>query len=319
VVLVDATKLKWDVDGLVELLPQTRRHSLLVNLLRVPNIIFAVNKLDALGDDAAKAFAKITEALHAFAVQAAIAITATIPMSALKGHNVVTSFEGWCGYTGPSLLALLETLPVTAAETDVPFAFPVQWVEKFHDSADTTQGRRVFWGRVATGAVQPGDTISVLPSGQTAKVAQVLNHARVAKNVAAGHGAGIVLDREVDVSRGDWLLSSNDAPSHFDATREIKATVAWMDDEPLVAGRVYLALHGHRWIKAKVKRIVHSLDINTLEEHDATQILPNAIGHIEIALQEAIAAVPYQTSRVLGSLILVDTASHKTSGALLLN
>jgi sulfate adenylyltransferase subunit 1 len=82
---------------------------------------------------------------------------------------------------------------------------------------------------------------------------------------------------------------------------------------------VYWALHGHRWIKAKVKRIVHSLDINTLEEHDATQILPNAIGHIEIALQEAIAAVPYQTSRVLGSLILVDTASHKTSGALLLN
>jgi sulfate adenylyltransferase subunit 1 len=92
-----------------------------------------------------------------------------------------------------------------------------------------------------------------------------------------------------------------------------------MDDEPLVAGRVYWALHGHRWIKAKVKRIVHNLDINTLEEHDATEILPNAIGHIEIALQEAIAAVPYKTSRVLGSLILVDTASHKTSGALLLN
>ncbi len=319
VVLVDATKLKWDVEGLVDLLPQTRRHSLLVNLLRVPSIIFAVNKLDALGDGAAKAFAKITEALQAFAAQAGITVTASIPMSALKGHNVVTASEGWCGYTGPSLLALLETLPVTAAETDVPFAFPVQWVEKFHDSADTTQGRRVFWGRVATGTVQPGDTISVLPSGQTAKIAQVLDHARTPKNVGAGHGAGIVLDREVDVSRGDWLLASNDAPSHFETTREIKATVAWMDDEPLVAGRVYWALHGHRWIKAKVKRIVHSLDINTLEEHDATQIEPNAIGHIELALQESIAALPYSQSRILGALILVDTASHKTSGALLLN
>nr|WP_315491863.1 GTP-binding protein [uncultured Rhodoferax sp.] len=319
VVLVDATKLKWDVEGLVDLLPQTRRHSLLVNLLRVPSIIFAVNKLDALGDDAAKAFAKITEALQAFAAQAGITVTASIPMSALKGHNVVTASEGWCGYTGPSLLELLETLPVTAAETDVPFAFPVQWVEKFHDSADTTQGRRVFWGRVATGTVQPGDTISVLPSGQTAKIAQVLDHARRPKNVGAGHGAGIVLDREVDVSRGDWLLASNDAPSHFETTREIKATVAWMDDEPLVAGRVYWALHGHRWIKAKVKRIVHSLDINTLEEHDATQIEPNAIGHIELALQEPIAALPYSQSRILGALILVDTASHKTSGALLLN
>ena len=91
VVLVDATKLKWNVDGLVDLLPQTRRHSLLVNLLRVPSIIFAVNKLDALGDDAAKAFAKITEALNAFAAQAGITVTATIPMSALKGHNVVTA------------------------------------------------------------------------------------------------------------------------------------------------------------------------------------------------------------------------------------
>jgi sulfate adenylyltransferase subunit 1 len=319
VVLVDATKLKWDVEGLIDLLPQTRRHSLLVNLLRVPNIIFAVNKLDALGDGATKAFAKITEALQAFAAKAGITVTASIPMSALKGHNVVTASEGWCGYTGPSLLTLLETLPVTAAETDVPFAFPVQWVEKFHDSADTTQGRRVFWGRVATGTVQPGDTISILPSGQTAKVAQVLNHARIPKNVGAGHGAGIVLDREVDVSRGDWLLASNDAPSHFETTRSILATVAWMDDEPLVAGRVYWALHGHRWIKAKVKRIVHSLDINTLEEHDATQIEPNAIGHIELSLQEPIAALPYRQSRILGALILVDTASHKTSGALLLN
>ncbi|WP_174407698.1 GTP-binding protein [Rhodoferax saidenbachensis] len=331
VVLVDATKLKWNVAGLVDLLPQTRRHSLLVNLLRVPSIIFAVNKLDALGDDAAKAFAKITEALQAFAAQAGITVTATIPMSALKGHNVVTANPGWCGYNGPSLLALLETLPVTAAETDVPFAFPVQWVEKFHDSADTTQGRRVFWGRVATGSVKPGDTISILPSGQTAVVAQVLNHARLPKNVAAGHGAGITLDREVDVSRGDWLLSTatttaasddefgdNSPVKFFQPTREIKATVAWMDDEPLVAGRVYLALHGHRWIKAKVKRIVHSLDINTLQEHDATQILPNAIGHIELALQEPIAGLPYAQSRVLGSLILVDTASHKTSGALLL-
>ncbi len=324
VVLVDALKLNWNVDGLVELLPQTRRHSLLVNLLRVPNIIFAVNKLDALesadkpetAGNAAKAFAKISEALDAFATHAGITVAATIPMSALKGNNVVTASEGWCGYTGPSLLSLLEHLPVTAAETDVPFAFPVQWVEKFSGSSDTSQGRRVFWGRVATGSVQHGDTISILPSGQTAKVAQVLNHARVPKNVAAGHGAGIVLDREVDVSRGDWLLSAATASA---TTREISATVAWMDDEPLVAGRVYLALHGHRWIKAKIKRIVHSLDINTLEEHDATEILPNAIGHIEIALQEPIAALPYLQSRVLGSLILVDTATHKTSGALLIN
>ena len=327
VVLVDATKLKWADTGALELLPQTRRHSLLVNLLRVPSIVFAVNKLDALesldkpetAGNAAKAFARISNALQLFAAEAGITVTAIVPISALKGDNVVHPTPDWCGYTGPSLLELLEQLPVTPAETEVPFAFPVQWVEKFSSSSDTSQGRRVFWGRVATGTVQPGDTVSVLPSGQTAKVAQVLDHARTPKNVDAGHGAGIVLDREVDVSRGDWLLASNDAPSHFETTREIKATVAWMDDEPLVAGRVYWALHGHRWIKAKVKRIVHSLDINTLEEHEATQIEPNAIGHIELSLQEPIAALPYSQSRILGALILVDTASHKTSGAVLLN
>ena len=332
VVLVDATKLQWNVDGLVELLPQTRRHSLLVNLLRVPSIIFAVNKLDALGDDATAAFGKISAALQAFALQAGIQVAATIPMSALKGHNVVSAHEGWCGYTGPSLLSLLETLPVTAAETAVPFAFPVQWVEKFHNSADTSQGRRVFWGRVATGTVQVGDTVSIHPSGQTAVVAQVVNHARVPGAVIAGHGAGITLDREVDVSRGDWLLAKAPAAAASDdefadtpaqkaflvPSRDIEGTVAWMDDEPLVAGRVYLALHGHRWIKAKVKRIAHSLDINTLQEHSATEIAPNAIGHIELALQEPIAALPYAQSRVLGALILVDTATHKTSGALLL-
>jgi len=327
VVLVDATKLKWQAEGLLELLPQTRRHSLLVNLLRVPGIVFAVNKLDALESadkpetlgNAAMAFYKIRQALEQFAKDAGIDVTAIIPISALKGDNVVHASAGWCGYTGPSLLTLLEQLPVTAPETEVPFAFPVQWVEKFSASSDTSQGRRVFWGRVATGSVQPGQQISILPSDQTATVAQVLDHVRKPNNVEAGHSAGIILDREVDVSRGDWLLATVDAPKHFEPTREISATVAWMDDEPLVAGRVYWALHGHRWIKARVKRIVHSLDINTLQEHDATQILPNAIGHIEIALQEAIAAVPYKTSRVLGSLILVDTASHKTSGALLLN
>ncbi len=317
VVLVDATKLPWQNPGPLELLPQTRRHSLLVNLLRVPSIVFAVNKLDAL-DDPSAGFAKIRTALETFATAANIPVTAIVPISALKGHNVVQAAEdGWCGYAGPSLLSLLEQLPVTPAERDIPFAFPVQWVEKFSDSSDTSQGRRVFWGRVATGSVQPGQTISILPSGQSAAVAQVLNHIRTPGQVGAGHGAGIVLDREVDVSRGDWLLASSDAPSHFDTTREIKATVAWMDDEPLVAGRVYWALHGHRWVKARVKRIVHNLDINTLEEHDATQIAPNAIGHIEISLQEPIAVLPYLQSRVLGALILVDTASHKTSGALL--
>ena len=311
VVLVDATKLDWKNPSL-ELLQQTRRHSLLVNLLRVPSIVFAVNKLDAV-EDPALAFRNIGAALTAFALAAQIPVKATVPVSALKGYNVVDAKPGWCGYEGLSLLQLLEHLPATAAETTEAFSFPVQWVEKFSSSSDTSQGRRVFWGRVATGGVQPGQSVTILPSGKTAVVAQVLDHTRQPKTILAGHSAGIVLDREVDVSRGDWLL----AVDTFEPSREISATVAWMDDEPLVAGRVYWTLHGHRWVKAKVKRIVHKLDVNTLAEEDASELPPNAIGHIELSLQEPLATLPYARSRILGSLVLVDTASHRTSGAAL--
>ncbi len=314
VVLVDAIKLDWANPDL-QLLPQTRRHSLLVNLLRVPSVVFAINKLDAV-DDATVAYQNIARALNKFAKEAGIQVTAMVPVSALKGWNVVESQPDWCGYTGPSLLSILEDLPVTPAETDVAFSFPVQWVEKFHDSGVTTQGRRVFWGRVATGSIEPGQTIKVFPSGQTAVVSQVLSATRQAQNKAAGHSAGIVLDREVDVSRGDWLLATEGAP---EGQRQLSTTIAWMDDEPLVPGRLYWALHGHRWVKVKVQRVVHRLNVNTLAEEEATELPPNAIGHVTLALQEPLATLPFAQSRILGALVLVDTASHKTSGAVLVN
>ena len=319
VVLVDATKLDWQ-NAALPLLVQTRRHALLLKLLRVSSIVFAVNKLDAVAN-AALAFQNIQAALHEFARSADIPVTAVVPMSALKGWNVVDPAPDaqWCGYQGPTLLQILENLPVTPADHDLPFTFPVQWVEKFSASSDTRQGRRVFWGRVATGQVVTGQAVTIMPSGQTATVAQVLNHVRQATSVASGHSAGIVLDREVDVSRGDWLLTEPADSPHLPRLRDISVTLAWMDDEPLVAGRVYWVLHGHRWVKAKIKRIVHRLNIHTLAEEDASQLEPNAIGHVELALQEPLLALPYAHSRVLGAMILVDTATHKTSGALMLN
>ncbi|WPB59135.1 sulfate adenylyltransferase subunit 1 [Xylophilus sp. GOD-11R] len=314
VVLVDATKLRWaSGDGAAahELLPQTRRHSLLTRLLRVPSVIFAVNKLDAV-DHPTVAFDRIRAALETFARDAGITVATTVPMSALEGWNVVEPRAGWAGYEGPSLLQILEGLPVTAADVDLPFAFPVQWVEKFSASADTEKGRRVFWGRINAGQVAPGQDIVVMPAGTSARVAQVLDHARSEKSaIAAGHSAGIVLDREVDVSRGDWLL----APGAFEPARTLRATVAWLDDEALVPGRVYWALHGHRWVKAKVARIVDRLDIQTLERQPADRLEANALGHVEFSLQEPLATLPFERSRTLGALVLVDTASQRTSGA----
>ena len=319
VVLVDATKLDWKNPKL-DLLVQTRRHSLLLKLLRVTSIVFTVNKLDAVAD-ATVAYTHIRAALLAFAKSAGIEVTAVVPVSALKGWNVVDAAAqaNWCGYSGPTLLEILEQLPVTPADTELPLAFPVQWVEKFSSSSDISQGRRVFWGRVAAGCVAPGQVVTIRPSGLTATVAQVLDRVRQPGAVTAGHSAGIVLEREVDVSRGDWLLAHQGDSDQLPQQREVLATVAWMDDEPLLAGRAYWALHGHRWVKARIKRIVHRLNINTLAEEDATQLDPNAIGRIELAFQEPITALPFSQSRVLGSLILVDTASHKTSGAVLLN
>lgn len=328
VVLVDATKLEWQNPQLA-LLPQTRRHSLLVHLLRVHSLVFAVNKLDAVADPA-QAFANIQGALQRFAQEAGIAVTATIPVSALKGYNVVNREAGWAGYEGPSLLQLLEQLPNTPADTNLPLALPVQWVEKFHDSAITTEGRRVFWGRVAAGQAQVGAQVQILPSGQLATIAKVIDHARAPKEVAAGLSAGITLDREVDVSRGDWIVAApvqaEVADDDFDtpaaqpawpASRNLTATIAWMDNEPLVPGRVYWALHGHRWVKAKAQRVVHRLNINTLQEEAATQLEPNAIGVVELLLQEAIPSASFAHARALGSLILVDTASNATAAAVL--
>ena len=314
VVLVDATKLDWK-DANLNLLPQTRRHSLLLKLLRVPSVVFAINKLDAV-EDATLAYQHIQSALANFANEAGLNVKAWVPISALKGWNVVDSQDNWCGYSGPSLLQILETLPSTPAEVDVAMSFPVQWVEKFHDSNVTHQGRRVLWGRVATGTLSVGQSVKVFPSGQLATVSQVLSATRQDTSELTGQSAGLVLDREVDVSRGDWLVA---ADSGLEGKQQIDTTIAWMDDEPLVPGRLYWALHGHRWVKAKVQRIVHRLNIHTLSEEEASELAANAVGHVTLAFQEPLMTLPFAKSRVLGALILVDTASHKTSGAVLVN
>jgi sulfate adenylyltransferase subunit 1 len=312
VVLVDATKLPWQQAGLT-LLPQTRRHSLLAHLLRVPSIVFAINKLDAV-EDPALAFQNIRASLGTFAATAGIEAHAIVPVSALKGWNVVDRHPDWCGYQGPSLLELLERLPTTPSDDAQVMTFPVQWVEKFHDGAQTHEGRRVFWGRVTSGTMQPGQTVRVFPSGQTATVSRVMTSTRENRNELSGHSGGVVLDREVDVSRGDWLVADD---AGLQGQRELQVTLAWMDDQPLVAGRVYWALHGHRWVKAKVKAVVHKLDIHTLTEENVQQLDANAIGHVTLTLQEPLLTRPYLESRVLGALVLVDTATHATAGAAL--
>jgi sulfate adenylyltransferase subunit 1 len=314
VVLVDITKIDWTARPLA-LLPQTRRHALLAHLLRVPSIVFAVNKLDAVGDNAQAAFEATREALLAFAQDAGITeVAGIIPVSALRGDNVTTPLNApW--YQGPSLLQLLEHLPTTQERTSGDLRVPVQYVAR--DEGQGTEGAghqpRVFWGRVAHGSVQAGDKVQVFPSGQGAVVAEVRRAGSAVESATAGESAGIVLDRQLDVSRGDWIAT----PGSLAVTQRFHATCAWLDTEAAQVGRKYWVRHGNRWVQARITAIEHRLDIHSLQPTDAHELGVNEIGHVVVEVQQPLPVEPYADNRVGGALIVVDPTSNRTSGALL--
>jgi len=308
VVLVDITKL--DVNALpLPLLPQTRRHALLAHLLRVPNIVFAVNKLDAVADPA-QAFHAVRNALLAFADQAGITVAGIIPVSALRGDNVTQPLDAdW--YNGPSLLQLLESLPPAQERKDGDLLIPVQYVAR--DGEGTGNQPRTLFGRVAHGRVKAGDAVQIFPSGHSAVVAEVRLAGEVVDVVEAGQSAGVVLDRQLDVSRGDWIAT----PQTIHPVQRFSATLAWLDTEPAQVGRKYWVRHGNRWVQARITSIESRLDIHTLDAIDAHQLAVNEIGHVIIETQQALPVESYADNRVGGSLIIVDPTSNRTSGALL--
>ena len=316
VVLVDITKIDWRAAQLT-LLPQTRRHALLAHLLRVPSIVFAVNKLDAV-DDPQTAFEATRTALLAFAAEAGIAnVAATIPVSALRGDNVTQPLAfDW--FDGPTLLQLLHRLPTTQERTEGALLQPVQYVAR-DDAADTDGAKgtghqpRVFWGRIAHGSVRAGDAVQVFPSGQTAVVAAVRRAGSTVASAEAGTSAGIVLDRQLDISRGDWIAS----PGSLAPTQRFTATLAWLDTEPATVGRKYWVRHGNRWVQARIAAITSRLDIHNLQPTDADHLAVNEIGVVQMELQQPLPLEPYLGNRVGGALIVVDPASNRTSGALL--
>ena len=311
VVLVDITKLDTHASPLV-LLPQTRRHSLLAHLLRVPNIVFAVNKLDAVADPR-QAFEAVSVALRAFAEQAGIAVAGIVPVSALRGDNVTqvldTGWDAW--YQGPTLLQLLESLPASQERTEGDLLIPVQYVAR--EGEGTGNQPRTLWGRIAHGSVKAGDEVQIFPSGERAVVAEVRLAGSVVDSVKAGQSAGVVLDRQLDVSRGDWIAT----PASIHATPSFPATLAWLDTEPAVVGRKYWVRHGNRWVQARIASIESRLDIHTLEAREASELAVNEIGRVVIETQQPLPVEAYVSNRSGGSLIIVDPTTNRTSGALL--
>jgi sulfate adenylyltransferase subunit 1 len=308
VVLVDITKLDVTARPLA-LLPQTRRHALLAHLLRVPSIVFAVNKLDAVSDPA-QAYTAVRNALLDFAEQAGISVAGIVPVSALRGDNVTQPLDAdW--YDGPSLLQLLEALPTAQERTAGNLLLPVQYVAR--EGEGTGNQPRTLWGRIAHGQVKAGDAVQILPSGETAVVAEVRRAGSVVASCVAGESAGIVLDRQLDVSRGDWIAT----PGTASTTQRFVATLAWLDTEPAVVGRKYWVRHGNRWVQARITAIDSRLDIHSLQPTEAHELAVNEIGHVTIETQQPLPVEPYADNRVGGALIVVDPTSNRTSGALL--
>ena len=309
VVLVDATKLDLAREPL-QLLPQTRRHALLAKLLRVPHIVFAVNKLDAVAD-ADGAFARVRAALEAFAAEAGFAPAGIVPISALHGDNVSRP-SALGGSDGPTLLELLEALPVDDGATAAAALVPVQFVANAANGGVGHQAR-VLWGRVARGEVALGAELVVFPSGESARVAELHVAGRRAERVGAGRSAGVVLDRQLDVSRGDWLAT----PGTIAPTSRFRATLAWLDTEPAIVGRKYWLRHGNRWLQGRIAAIESRVDVATLG-HRATDALGvNDIGEVVVEAQHELPLASFDDDRVAGALLVVDPASHRTSGTLL--
>jgi sulfate adenylyltransferase large subunit len=301
VVLIDASK---------GVLIQSRRHAYIASLLRVQHVIVAVNKMDLIGYDEA-AFraieADFTSVLDQIATDTGNPVTAIfVPVSALAGDNIVHRSEVMPWYGGPSLLELLESLPSSLDTRTAPFRFPVQRVLR----PDHTF--RGFAGQIASGTVAPGDKITVLPSGRSAEVARIVTYDGDLAQAHAPLSVTLVLDRELDISRGDLIVSSQ---AQAVVAKNIKAALVWMDSRPLQRNRRYLLKHTSQTVPAFVSAIEHRTDIATLAHEASATLEMNGIGVVNIDLLRPIALDLYGENRSTGAFILIDADTNSTVAA----
>jgi len=301
VVLIDASK---------GVLIQSRRHAYIASLLRVRHVIVAVNKMDLIGYDetAFRAIeADFTAVLGQIAEDTGSPVEAIfVPVSALAGDNIVHRSIAMPWYDGPSLLELLESLPSSLDTRSAPFRFPVQRVLR----PDHTF--RGFAGQIASGTVAPGDKITVLPSGRSAEVARIVTFNGELAEAYAPLSVTLVLDRELDISRGDLIVSTQ-APATV--ARHLKAALVWMDSRPLQRNRRYLFKHTSQTVPAFVSAIEHRTNIATLAHEAASTLEMNAIGVVNIDLLRPIALDLYGENRSTGAFILIDAETNSTVAA----
>ena len=287
---------------------QTRRHAAIAALLGIPRVVLAVNKMDQVNFDR-DVFFRIAAEFAGIARTLALPNVTAIPLSALQGDMVVERGDrlGW--YTGPTLLALLESAPAAVASREL--RFPVQLVARTRFGRQ--QELRGYMGRVESGSIAVGDVVAAWPQGHTAEVEQIITLDGTLQRAMAGQSVTVVLDRQIDVARGDLLSHVHDAPS---VSRRFTARLAWMDSEPLARQRRYWLKHGTRTVRATIESLDSRLDLASLQPDAGVQTLEfNDIGTARIAVASPLPLDRYGANRANGRFILIDEATQHTVAA----
>jgi sulfate adenylyltransferase large subunit len=296
VILVDATK---------GILPQTRRHAFIASLLGIPKVLAAVNKMD-LVDYREAAFLEVERDFLLLAAQLGITDAKCVPISALAGDNIVERGQRTIWYQGPTLLEHLESVPLTARDALESVRFPVQIVirpdAKF----------RGFAGRVASGVIRPGDSVVALPSRRKTRVRSIVSYDGDLPEAFAPMSVTLQLEDEIDLGRGDMLVSAENGPR---VSRRFRAMVVWLHGTPLEVDRTYLVKHTARQTKIRALQIRHRVNVNTFEQEQVTQLSMNDIASVEFEAHVPLFFDPYASNRATGSFILIDPVSNATVGA----
>jgi bifunctional enzyme CysN/CysC len=296
VILIDARK---------GVLTQTRRHSYIVSLLGIQKVILAINKMDMVGF-AQETFDSILADYREFAQQIGLPEIVAIPISALNGDNVTETSPNTPWYSGPTLMEELEAVQIEEQLQSRPFRMPVQWVNR------PDQSFRGFAGMIVSGVVKKGERIKVLPSGKESRVSRIVTQDGDRDGGVAGQSVTLTLEHEIDISRGDVLVSADSPAGVAD---QFQAFLIWMNEEPMLPGRPYLMKIGARTLGATITSLKYRVNVNTIEHLAAKKLDLNEIGICNVGLDRPIPFDPYTENRATGGFILIDRHSHDTVGA----
>jgi sulfate adenylyltransferase subunit 1 len=302
IILVDAR------NGVVE---QTVRHSFLVSLLELKHVVVCINKMDMV-DYSEKIFNDIREAYAAIALKLHLKEVTYIPVSALKGDNIVNKSQNMHWYAGKSLLSHLETIEVHEDVESAQARMPVQWV--IRPQTDELHDYRGYAGRVLSGSFRVNDEVTVLPSGIRSEISRIESNMQEQEEAHSGSSVTLHLKDNIDIGRGDILVNSSHQPI---VSQTIEADLCWMDTKPLDTSIMYLLQHNSKVTKCKIRDILYKVNINTLEKTETDTFQLNDIGRIVIRTAEPLAFDLYQENKLNGGAILIDPRTNLTVGALM--